>query len=135
MTRFLLDAKVIADLIRHPQGRVAERIADVGQASVCTSIIVASEVRFGAAKRGSSELTARCDAVLRILDVVPFASPADELYARVRAALQAGGRLIGGNDMLIAAHALALGCTVVTDNEREFARVTDLPRVNWLRER
>jgi len=134
VTRFLLDTNAIADLIRHPQGRVAERIASVGQASVCTSIIVASEVRFGAAKRGSAELAARCDAALRVLEVVPFASPADEVYARVRAHLQARGRLISGNDMLIAAHALALGCTVVTDNEREFARVEDLPRVNWLRD-
>jgi tRNA(fMet)-specific endonuclease VapC len=113
---------------------VARRIAEVGEADVCTSVLVAAEVRFGAAKRRSPELSARCEAALRVLEVVPFAPPADAVYAKERARLEATGRLIGALDLLIAAHALALGCTIVTDNEREFARVEDLAHVNWLRE-
>ena len=135
MTRFLLDTNVLADLIREPQGRVARRIADVGEAQVCTSIIVAAEVRFGARRRASSRLTAQSEAVLASLAILPFAPPADVRYAEIRTRLESAGRLIGGNDMLIAAHALALDCTVVTDNEREFARVPGLPLENWLHSR
>jgi tRNA(fMet)-specific endonuclease VapC len=135
VTRYLLDSNAIADLIRHPRGLVAERIAEVGQSDVCTSIIVAAEVRYGAAKRKSPELSARCEAALLALEVLPFASPADEFYANLRATLQVAGKPIGANDMLIAAHALALGHTVVTDNEREFSRVSGLRWVNWTRAR
>ena len=135
MTRYLLDTNAITDIIRQPKGTVARRIAEVGEADVCTSIIVAAEVRYGAAKRRSAELTARCQAALGALEVAPFAPPADAVYAEVRASLEATGQLIGANDMLIAAHALALGSTLVTDNEREFSRVRGLSRVNWLRER
>jgi len=133
--RYLLDTNILADLIRNPQGAVARRIADVGEANICTSIIVAAEVRYGAARRGSPRLSAQCEAVLGALEIVPLAGPADSIYARERTRLEASGRLIGGNDLLIAAHALALGYTIVTDNEREFARIADLPRANWLRER
>jgi tRNA(fMet)-specific endonuclease VapC len=57
---------------------------------------------------------------------------AEEVYAELRTELERAGRPIGGNDLLIAAHALALGHTLVTDNEREFARVGGLRRENWL---
>jgi tRNA(fMet)-specific endonuclease VapC len=63
----------------------------------------------------------------------PFEPLADAVYASLRAGLEEVGRPIGANDMLIAAHALALGCTIVTDNEQEFARARDLLRENWLR--
>ena len=133
--RYLLDTNIIADLVRYPRGRVAQRISDVGETSVCTSIIVAAEVRYGAERRRSPRLSVQCDVVLAALEVLPFAAPADAAYARLRAQLESAGRVIGGNDLLIAAHALALGCTVVTDNEREFVRVDDLPVENWLRPR
>jgi tRNA(fMet)-specific endonuclease VapC len=135
VTRFLLDSNAITDLVRHPSGAVAQRIEAAGEDEVCTSVIVAAEVRYAVAKRGSAELRARCEAALGVLEVVPFASPADAVYARVRAALESTGLLIGANDMFIAAHALALGCTIVTDNEREFARVAGLKCVNWSRGR
>ena len=50
--RHLLDTNIVSDLVRNPQGRIAVRIAEVGEAAVCTSVIVAAELRFGAAKRG-----------------------------------------------------------------------------------
>ena len=131
--RYLLDTNVVSDLVRNPQGRVAQRIREVGEARVCTSIMVAAELRCGAAKKGSAQLSVQLEAVLGALDVLPFEPPADEIYASLRTRLEAVGTPIGAHDMLIAAHALALGCTVVTDNEREFARVADLSRENWLR--
>ncbi len=131
--RFLLDTNILSDLVRHPQGRVAEQIRHVGEGEVCTSIIVAAELRFGAAKRGAARLTAQLETVLSALDVVPFEQPADETYGTIRAQLEQAGTPIGGNDLLIAAHAKALGCTVVTDNEREFRRVEGLACENWLR--
>ena len=134
MTRFLLDTNIVSDLIRDPQGRVMRHIRRVGEALVCTSIIVAAELRYGAAKKNSRPLAARVDAVLAALDVLPFESPADEVYGQLRARLERAGRIIGGNDLLLAAQALALGFAIVTDNEQEFARVNDLRRENWLRE-
>ena len=71
--------------------------------------------------------------MLGALDVLPFEPPADAIYASLRTGLEQVGTPIGAHDMPIAAHALALGCTIVTDNEREFARVRDLARENWLR--
>jgi len=131
--RYLLDTNVVSDLVRNPQGRVAQRIRKVGEARVCTSIIVAAELRYGAAKKGSARLSAQLEAVLSALAVLPFEAPGDAVYASLRAGLEELGRPIGANDMLIAAHALALGYTIVTDNEQEFGRARDLMHENWLR--
>ncbi len=131
---YLLDTNIVSDLVRNPHGRVTQRIRDLGEAQVCTSIIVAAELRYGAAKRGSPRLTGQLEAVLGVLEIVPFEAPADVQYGSIRARLEQTGRPIGGNDLLIAAQAVALGHTVVTDNEREFARIDGLPCENWLRE-
>lgn len=131
--RYLLDTNVVSDLVRNPQGRVAQRIRQVGEEQVCTSIIVAAELRYGAARRGSHRLSAQLEAVLAALDVLPFEAPADAAYGVLRARLERSGRPIGGNDLLIAAQVVALGYAIITDNEREFARIDDLPCENWLR--
>ena len=131
--RYVLDTNIIADLIRQPQGRVAERIREIGEAQVCTSIIVAAELRYGAAKKGSSRLEERVEAVLDAFEVLPLEAPADAAYGRLRTRLEQAGQPIGGNHLLIAAQVIALGHTIVTDNEREFARIIELPRENWLR--
>ena len=133
MTRFLLDTNILSDLVRNPQGRVAEYVARLSDDAICTSIIVAAELRFGAAKKGSERLTAHLERILSAIDIQPFDAPADAAYALLRTQLESAGLPIGGNDMLIAAHALATGCTVVTDNEREFVRVSGLPVENWLK--
>ena len=132
--RYLLDTNVVSDLVRNPQGRVAERIRKVGEAQVCTSIIVAAELRYGATKKGSPRLTTQLEAVLGALDVLPIETPADAAYGLIRTRLEQAGRPIGGNDLLIAAQAIALGYTIVTDNEGEFASIDGLPRENWLRQ-
>jgi tRNA(fMet)-specific endonuclease VapC len=131
--RYVLDTNIIADLVRRPQGRVAQRVREVGETEVCTSIIVAAELRYGAVKRGSPRLSARIEAVLGTLEILPFEAPADVVYGRLRTRLERAGQPIGGNDLLIAAQVVALGHTIVTDNQREFARIAELPRENWLR--
>jgi tRNA(fMet)-specific endonuclease VapC len=132
--RFLLDTNIVSDVVRRPQGRIAEHIREVGEAQVCTSVIVAAELRYGAAKKGSQRLTAQLAAVLEALDVLPFEPPADATYGLIRARLEQAGQVIGANDLLIAAHVVAVSCVLVTDNEAEFARVHGLRRENWLRQ-
>src|SRR2546423_1435958 len=119
--RFLLDTNIVSDLVRNPQGRIARRIAEIGEEQVCTSVIVAAELCYGAAKRAPSRLTAQLQAVLGALEVLPFEQPADAVYGELRARLERTGRPIGANDLLIAAQALALRHAVVTDNKREFS--------------
>jgi len=109
------------------------QIAEVGDQAICTSIIVAAELRFGAAKRASERLTLQLERILAAIEILPFEPPADAAYAQLRAKLEAAGTPIGGNDLLIAAHALVSGCVVVTVNEREFGRVSGLGVENWLR--
>jgi tRNA(fMet)-specific endonuclease VapC len=133
VTRYLLDTKILSDLVRHPQGRIAEQIARVGEGAIYTSIIVAAELRFGAAKRGAERLTLQLERILSALEVQPFDAPADTAYAELRTQLEAAGLPIGGNDMLIAAHARSMSSIIVTDNEREFSRVSGLTVENWLR--
>lgn len=130
--RYLLDTNIISDLIRNPQGRVATRIRKVGEAQVATSIIVAAELRYGTAKKGSTRLTTQVEAVLDAIEVLPFEEPADRVYGALRARLEQKGHPIGGNDLLIAAQALSQGFTLVTANLREFIRVRGLRCENWL---
>lgn len=131
-TRFLLDTNILSDLIRHPRGPVAQRLADVPGPLVCTSIVVACELRYGAAKRASTALTQRVEALLDCIPVLPLDAEADRHYAEIRTFLERVGQCIGGNDLLIAAHGRALSATLVTHHCREFARVPGLPLADWL---
>ena len=133
MTHYLLDTNIVSDMVRNPQGHIAAHIRKVGESRVATSIIVASELRYGAEKKGSARLTLQLESVLGALQALPFETPADEFYGRIRVELEALGKPIGSNDLLIAAHALSLGHTLVTDNTREFSRVRGLKVENWLR--
>jgi tRNA(fMet)-specific endonuclease VapC len=131
--RYLLDTNIVSDLVRNPQGRVAQHIRKIGEDKVCTSIIVTAELRYGAAKKGSPQLSAQLETVLAALETLPFEAPADRAYGLVRTQLEKTGQPIGGNDLLIASQALALGCTVVSNNEKEFSRVENLRYENWLK--
>ena len=94
--------------------------------------IVAAELRYGATKSNSAKLAERIDLILSALEILPLETPADHQYAAIRHHLTRQGTLIGPNDLLIAAHALAIGLTVVTTNVGEFSRVPGLKVVNWL---
>ena len=132
MTRYMLDTNIISDLIRNPQGRAAKRIAKVGEDNICTSIIVAAELRYGCAKSGSKRLLKAVEDLLGEINVLPFDVPADAKYGGIRSELEAAGTPIGGNDLLIAAHAYATGATIVTANTDEFKRMRGLNVENWL---
>jgi tRNA(fMet)-specific endonuclease VapC len=100
---------------------------------VFTSVVVACELRYGAAKRGSKRLTRQVEAVLGAMTIRALESDVERVYASIRVALEKKGTPIGAHDMLIAAHARALDAICVTDNVSEFNRVPALRVENWLR--
>ena len=130
---YLLDTNIVSHLVRQPQGLVAERLAAVGEANVLTSVIVACELRYGAARRGSRRLTRQVETVLGAMTIRPLESDVERFYASIRVALEKRGTPIGAHDMLIAAHARALEAVCVTDNVAEFKRVPALKVENWIR--
>jgi tRNA(fMet)-specific endonuclease VapC len=130
--RYLLDTNTLSEFIRNPRGLVNKRLSAVGESTVCTSIVVACELRFGAKKKGSSRLEERVDEVLASLEVLPLDKESDRHYAEIRTHLSRKRRPIGSNDLLIAAHTLALDLILVTNNVDEFARVPGLSIENWL---
>lgn len=133
MSRYLLDSNTVSDLVRNPAGRAASHICSIGEKAVCTSIVVAAELRYGAAKKESRRLSTQLEAILETLEILPMEQPVDSIYAALRVNLEKRGTIVGANDLLIAAHTIALGCILVTDNEREFSRVASLTIENWLR--
>lgn len=132
MNGYLLDTNIISDLIRNPFGPAAKHIETMGGKDIYTSIIVAAELRYGCTKKGSAKLLAKVEGVLETIPVLALDLPADAEYGGIRAELEAAGQPIGSNDFLIAAHAYALGLTLVTDNTREFNRIRGLKVENWL---
>lgn len=133
MTGYLLDTNIISDVIRSPDGIVARHLEELGpRAAIVTSIIVAAELHYGCARKGSAKLRARVGEILATIPIMPLECPADSRYGRIRAELEGVGKPIGMNDLLIASHALALGLTLVTDNMREFSRIRGLKVENWL---
>jgi len=130
--RYLLDTNMVSDLVRQPRGPVAAHIAEVGEDSICTSIVVAAELRYGAEKSTSQQLAERIDLLLPTVEILPLAPPADRCYGEIRHHVTREGTPIGPNDLLIAAHALATDLRLVTANAREFERVPSLRIENWL---
>ncbi len=97
--RLLLDTNIVSDLVRYPQGRAARKIAEFGEDKIATSIIVAAELRYGAAKRASARLTRQLEAVLGVIEILPFEAPADVRYGELRVALESAGTPIGANNL------------------------------------
>lgn len=132
MTRYMLDTNIISNLLRRPDGSAAKRIGEVGPDAICVSIITAAELRYGCAKKGSAKLLAHVEAILESVQVLALDVPADAKYGVIRAELETAGKPIGPNDLLIAAHARAIGAVLVTDNTGEFSRVRGLRVENWI---
>jgi tRNA(fMet)-specific endonuclease VapC len=130
--RFMLDTNIISDMIRNPAGKAAGAAVREGDGALCTSIVVASELRYGCARKGSAKLLAKVEELLAELPVLPLDVPVDAEYGALRADLEARGQPIGHNDLFIAAHACALGTTLVTANTGEFSRIKGLKVENWL---
>jgi len=130
---YLLDTNIVSDVIRNPQGPAARRLRTVGISQTYINIVISAELLYVAEEKNALQLTRRIEEFLRTIRRAPLDEPADRIYAMVRAKLKKDGRVIGQNDLFIAAHALALGYTLVTDNEQEFSRVPGLRTENWLR--
>ena len=130
--RFMLDANIISDMIRNPAGKAAGAVARAGDAAVCTSIVVACELRYGCARKGSAKLLKKVEDLLAEIPVLPLDVPVDVEYGALRAELESMGQPIGHNDLFIAAHACVSGTTLVTANTAEFSRIRKLKVENWL---
>lgn len=130
--RFMLDTNIISDMIRNPAGKAARAMSREGDDAVCTSIVVASELRYACAKKGSAKLLKKVEDLLAEIPVLPLDVPVDAEYGGLHAELEAAGQTIGHNDLFIAAHACALGTTLVTANTGEFNRIKGLKVENWL---
>ncbi|HXE06340.1 MAG TPA: type II toxin-antitoxin system VapC family toxin [Acidobacteriaceae bacterium] len=136
MPVYLLDTNAFSELVNDPEGKVAHKYqrveSDPGNA-VLLSIVTACEARYGVQKRRAKRLAERVEELLDAFLVVPLDVGVDSHYAHLRTDLELRGQPIGPNDMLIAAHALALDAILVTDNTSEFRRVKGLRVENWLR--
>ena len=131
---FMVDTNICVYLIKQSRARVVDRFREVGADAVSISAIVFGELEVGVAKSAHPERNAEALAtLLAALRVDPFDDRAAAAYGTVRADLERRGTPIGILDMLIAGHALGLGHTLVTNNEREFSRVTGLKIENWTR--
>ena len=130
--RYLLDTNILSHLIRNPSGPVFDCLRSILPATACTSIMVSAEIHFGLRKGASKKLQIQAEKVLEVMDILSLEKPVDLHYGEIRAFLNQAGKPIGGNDLFIAAHALALDLTLVSANVREFSRVPILRVENWL---
>lgn len=132
MIRYLLDTNVCIEMIRGRSEAVVSRVRECEVGEVAISTITLAELRHGAARSSDpARNTIALAEICAALEVLPFDDFAAAAYGRVRTELERRGTPIGPYDMLIAAHAVALNCVLVTNNEREFRRVSNLAVENW----
>jgi tRNA(fMet)-specific endonuclease VapC len=132
MPRYMLDTDTCSYVMRRSNAAVLKRLQEVRVSDVCISVITKSELLFGvevSPRRQQDEMALK--AFLTYVEVLDFPDEAALHYAKIRADLKTRGRMIGANDLFIAAHARSLGLTLVTNNTHEFARVQDLVLDNW----
>ena len=131
MPEFMLDTCTVSCALRG-QGRVAARLLEHGPSQFCISSIALAELRFGAETRRSQRLHRLISAFIDSVEVLAFDQPAADGFAAVATSLVRRGAPIGALDTLMAAHALSLGLTFVTNNTRHFSRVVGLKTENWV---
>jgi tRNA(fMet)-specific endonuclease VapC len=132
MPRYMLDTDTCSYIMKRSNAAVLQRLSAVPVSDVCISVITKSELLYGVVaspRRRQDE--AALSAFLHYIEVLDFPDQASPHYARIRAALRTRGTMIGANDLFIAAHARSLGLTLVTNNTREFRRVSKLAIENW----
>jgi tRNA(fMet)-specific endonuclease VapC len=129
----LLDTNICSYLMRRKPPAVVERLAALGPARVAVSVVTALELREGAdLSAHAADYHRRIDVFLAGIRPLPLPVEAAAVGGRLRAALRRAGRPIGDLDALIAAHALALGVVLVSNNLRELARIDGLRLENWV---
>jgi tRNA(fMet)-specific endonuclease VapC len=131
MTFFMLDTDTVSFALRG-LGQVASRLQSQKRSELCLSAITVAELRFGADKRKFRRIHRAIDAFLSGVEVLPFDATAAAKFGVVGAALATSGLPIGQMDTLIAAHALSVTATLVTNNEKHFSKVAGLKIENWI---
>lgn len=131
--RYLLDTNICIYIAKQRPPSVARRFAELAVGSVGMSLITFGELHYGAEK--SSQRTSALETLDRLQSLIPVIDPDEavgETYGIIRAHLERAGTPIGNNDLWIAAHARALGVTLISNNTREFERVPQLKLDNWI---
>lgn len=130
--KYMLDTDMCIYVIKAHPANVIRRLRRTSVEDVCISSITLSELEHGVSKSDRPDQNRMALAqFLAPLQIAPYDDMAAQEYGRLRALLEKQGMPIGSLDMLIAAHALSLGCTLVTNNEGEFRRVPRLHVQNW----
>ena len=130
--RYLLDTNTCIYIRRNKPEQVLRRFRKLRPGEAVLSVITYGELLYGAAKSEQSAVALeRLRELINLLPALPMPEAAAEAYGRTRAEVEAKGQIIGNNDLWIAAHALAAGLTLVTNNEKEFRRVRGLNIQNW----
>ena len=132
MLRYMLDTDTCSYIMKRSNDAVLKRLSTVPVSDVCISVITKSELLFGVeVSPRRQQDAAALSAFLNYIQILDFPDEASLHYARIRAELRRQGSMIGANDLFIAAHARSLGLTLVTNNTREFRRVSRLVVENW----
>ena len=132
--RFLLDTNICIYIRQERPEPVLRRFRRLRPGEAALSVITYGELIYGAAKSARREAALeRLRELVHWLPALPLPESAAEAYGTIRAELAAKGEMIGNNDLWIAAHAMAAGMTLVTNNEKEFRRVHGLKLQNWAR--
>jgi tRNA(fMet)-specific endonuclease VapC len=132
MPRYMLDTDTCSYIMKRSSEAAIKRLRKAPASDVCISVITKSELLYGvelSPRRQQDE--AALIAFLRHVEILDFPDRASAHYASIRADLKKQGTMIGANDLFIAAHARCLGLTLVTNNTREFRRVSNLTIENW----
>ena len=131
---YMLDTNICIYIIKKRPTSVLDKLKKTSIEHIYLSSVVEAELRYGADKsKYPAKNHAALDMFLRPLTVLPFDQLAARSYGRIRAELEKKGKIIGSYDMMIAAHCLANGFKVITNNVREFKRVAGLEVENWAR--
>ena len=133
MHRFLLDTNILSYTQKKRPPAVLARFEKLQPGEAVMSVISLGEMVYGASRSARKvDLLTQLEHLRRFLQVAPLPEAAAEAYGAIRAELEHRGRLIGNNDLWIAAHAVASSLTLVTNNEKEFARIDGLAIENWV---
>jgi tRNA(fMet)-specific endonuclease VapC len=130
--RYLLDTNICIYIRRQRPEKVLRRFDQLSPGEAAISVITYGELLYGANKSAHREASLKTlNEFFGLIPALPLPEKAGELYGFIRAHLEARGEMISANDLWIAAHALASGLTLVTNNEKEFRRVRGLKVQNW----
>jgi tRNA(fMet)-specific endonuclease VapC len=129
---FLLDTNILTELARNPFGASSHKLKVAGSHNTFTSIIVAGEVRYGIQRHPAMKLLRQMEQIMETIEIRPLPLSAIDTYSVLRTSLDSRSLPISGNDMWIAAHAIAEDAVLVSNNIREFSRIPNLKVENWM---